>query len=138
MAMHDNARVPGLRVGDAERDAAAADLGDHYAAGRLTLDEFHERLSQVLAARTQGELSEVLADLPPVRHPEPPPVPVPPQRSQDWDEHIPSSAGRLAAVALLLIAILIWLFTVAMFTRHGGYYNPPYPYYPHHPLPWGP
>jgi hypothetical protein len=43
--------------------------------------------------------------------------------------------GRLAAVGLLLLAMLIWLFTAVMFTRHGYYYHPSY--YPHHPYsPW--
>ena len=37
-----------LRIGDAERDVAAADLGEHYVAGRLTLDELHERLGAVI------------------------------------------------------------------------------------------
>ena len=42
----------GLRIGHAERDAAAADLGEHYVAGRLTLEELHERLGAVFTART--------------------------------------------------------------------------------------
>jgi hypothetical protein len=61
------ARPPGphaLRIGDAERDAAAADLGEHYAAGRLTLDELHERLEAVFAAKTFGQLAGIMADLP--------------------------------------------------------------------------
>ena len=41
-----------MRIGDAERDAAAADLGEHFTAGRLTLEELHERLEAVFAAKT--------------------------------------------------------------------------------------
>jgi len=131
MAMHDNGRVPGVRIGDAERDSAAAELGEHYAAGRLTLDELHERLGSVLSARTRGDLTHVLADLPTIRRPAPQPVPdlSPGSQEQESSDH----AGRIAAVALLLLAILIWLFTVAMFTRHGMYHYP----YPHQPPPWG-
>jgi Domain of unknown function (DUF1707) len=33
------APAPYVRVGDADRDAAAAALGEHFAQGRLTLDE---------------------------------------------------------------------------------------------------
>ena len=33
-----------MRVGDAEREAAAAELREHYASGRLTLDELNERV----------------------------------------------------------------------------------------------
>src|ERR1700741_1099546 len=53
-----------LRIGDAERDAAAADLGEHYAAGRLSLDELNERLDAVFSSKTFGQLTRVLADLP--------------------------------------------------------------------------
>jgi hypothetical protein len=53
-----------LRIGDAERDAAAADLGEHYAAGRLTLDELNERLDAVFTSKTLGQLTRVMADLP--------------------------------------------------------------------------
>ena len=53
-----------MRVGDAERDAAAADLGEHYTAGRLTLEELHERLEAVFAAKTFGQLARIMSDLP--------------------------------------------------------------------------
>jgi DNA-binding transcriptional ArsR family regulator len=57
---------PGVRVGDADRDAAAADLGEHFAQGRLTLDELGARLDAVLAATTHGEISQATWDLPDV------------------------------------------------------------------------
>ena len=53
-----------LRISDAERDQAAAALGEHYAQGRLTSDEHHERLDQIWAARTRAELHPVFRDLP--------------------------------------------------------------------------
>lgn len=53
-----------LRIGDAERDAAATDLGEHYAAGLLTLDELHQRLDAVFLAKTFGQLARIMADLP--------------------------------------------------------------------------
>jgi hypothetical protein len=55
---------PDLRASDQQRDRAAAELREHYAAGRLTEDEFNERLDAIYAARTQGELSELRRDLP--------------------------------------------------------------------------
>jgi hypothetical protein len=58
---------PGVRAGDADRDAAAAALGEHFAQGRLTLDELHARLDATLAATTHGELSQALRDLPRLR-----------------------------------------------------------------------
>jgi hypothetical protein len=53
-----------LRASDDEREAAARRLRDHAAAGRLELEEFEERLGATYAARTRGELSSLLADLP--------------------------------------------------------------------------
>jgi hypothetical protein len=53
-----------LRVSDAERDAALAELSEHFQAGRLTSAELEERISQALAARTGRELAALRADLP--------------------------------------------------------------------------
>ena len=53
-----------LRLSDAERELAAADLGEHFAQGRLTLDEHAERLDRIWAARTRGEIPPIFADLP--------------------------------------------------------------------------
>lgn len=58
----DDARP--MRVGDAERDDAARELGEHYAVGRLTADEFDDRLGRVYAARTDAALALVFGDLP--------------------------------------------------------------------------
>jgi hypothetical protein len=58
------ATQPSLRIGDRERDAVAAELQEHYARGRLTLEEFNQRLDAVFAAKTQGDLSRITADLP--------------------------------------------------------------------------
>jgi hypothetical protein len=55
---------PRLRASDADRDRVAALLREHLAAGRLTTDEFQERLSATFAAKTMGELDELMADLP--------------------------------------------------------------------------
>jgi hypothetical protein len=53
-----------LRVGDADREATAAQLREHYADGRLTLDELNERLDQTFAAKTKADLNTVMRDLP--------------------------------------------------------------------------
>lgn len=55
---------PRQRASDADRDAAAADLREAFAEGRLTQDELEARLDQVNAARTYGDLSPITADLP--------------------------------------------------------------------------
>ncbi len=53
-----------LRVSDAEREAAAARLGEHCAAGRLTLEELAERVGTAMAAVTDADLAPLFADLP--------------------------------------------------------------------------
>jgi hypothetical protein len=53
-----------MRVGDAERDAAANELREHFASGRLTQDELNERLDRTFAAKTRGDLSGLFSDLP--------------------------------------------------------------------------
>jgi hypothetical protein len=55
---------PRFRASDADRDRTAALLREHHAAGRLTAEEFHERLDRAYAAKTLGDLDELLADLP--------------------------------------------------------------------------
>jgi len=55
---------PGLRISDADREAAAAALREHYALGRLTLEEFQRRLDAVFAAKTDIELARITRDLP--------------------------------------------------------------------------
>ena len=53
-----------LRASDAERELAATEIREHYAAGRLTDDELDDRLAAVYAARTAGALRALRVDLP--------------------------------------------------------------------------
>ncbi len=53
-----------LRIGDQERNGAADELAEHYAQGRLSTEEHHERLDRIWAARTPSELAAVFTDLP--------------------------------------------------------------------------
>jgi uncharacterized protein DUF1707 len=56
-----------IRVSDAERDQAIAELSEHFQAGRLTQDEFDDRSGRALQARTGTDLGGLFGDLPP-RH----------------------------------------------------------------------
>jgi DUF1707 SHOCT-like domain len=58
------ARYGGAAVTDADREASAAQLREHYAAGRLSLDEFQDRLDAVFRAQTVRELGMVTDGLP--------------------------------------------------------------------------
>lgn len=53
-----------IRVGTAEREAAVRILSDHMAEGRLTVEEYEERVSTALESRTRGDLRPLFRDLP--------------------------------------------------------------------------
>ncbi len=57
--------APEIRASDADRDRAIAELREHTAVGRLTLEEFSERVDRAIAARSLSELDEIGRDLPP-------------------------------------------------------------------------
>lgn len=56
--------TPHLRISDQDREQAADAIRAHFAAGRLDSDELEERVQAAYAARTQGELDALTADLP--------------------------------------------------------------------------
>src|ERR1700691_1728346 len=99
---------PDLRIGDAERDATAARLRESYAQGRLTLDEFNERLTAALAATTERELSHITRDLPhsPARNaPLPQSVPGSGRQRSRYEERHRTRHPRLFPV-FLMVALL--------------------------------
>jgi hypothetical protein len=55
---------PSLRASDAERERVVEILRQHTAEGRITADEFEERMTAAYAARTMGALAELTTDLP--------------------------------------------------------------------------
>jgi hypothetical protein len=74
-----------LRVGTADREEAVRILGEHFAAGRLPMDEYEQRVTTALEAQTFGDVRPLFKDLhdphpafmtPPVRPVAPAPVPV--------------------------------------------------------------
>jgi hypothetical protein len=55
---------PAVRMSDAEREAVAERLHKAVGEGRLSLDEFEQRVAGVHAARTFAEVEPFVADLP--------------------------------------------------------------------------
>ena len=53
----------GIRVSDADRDQAIAELSEHFH-GRLTQEEFEDRSGRALQARTGDDLAALFTDLP--------------------------------------------------------------------------
>jgi class 3 adenylate cyclase len=82
----EEARRPAVRVTDAEREAMVARLQRACSEGRLTLDEFSERVGAALEARTAGDLEQLTFDLPALEAPPATPaMPAPPsRRTTSW------------------------------------------------------
>lgn len=55
---------PDYRISDTERQQAMEDLGAHFAAGRLTMEEYDERLTQIAQSVMKSDLYPVFDDLP--------------------------------------------------------------------------
>jgi Domain of unknown function (DUF1707) len=87
-----------IRVSDADRDRALAELSVAFQAGRLTAEELDERSGEILASRTGKELTALLADLPVVAAA---PAALPPVRRTP-----PSGVIAGAAVAASCFAIV--------------------------------
>jgi uncharacterized membrane protein len=76
---------PAIRAATADRERTVDVLKAAFAEGRLTQDEYTERMGRAYEARTYGQLAAIVADLPvgPIPHPSGPYVPSgPPQRSR--------------------------------------------------------
>ena len=53
-----------MRAADVDRDRIAGILGTAYSEGRLSRQEYDDRLDSALSARTYADLARVVADLP--------------------------------------------------------------------------
>jgi hypothetical protein len=88
-----------MRASDEDRQRVVAALQRHTAAGRLTLEEFSDRVGHVYAARTLAELATAIRDLPA----EPPPAPA---HDADGARHLVIAFAVAAGVLVLLGAFL--------------------------------
>ena len=83
------------RVADADRDRTVTQLRENVVEGRLTLDEFSERVGSALQARTRGDLVAVMADLPqtrPAAETLPEPGTASPRKKRRW--HVAVMSGH--------------------------------------------
>ena len=129
-----------LRIGDTERDRAVAALGDHFAAGRLTNEEFEQRMEQAIKARFNDDLEPLFVDLPRTVEPH-----VEPMSQQHADIPLAWAAmfwlaplfvitAVVAAVVLSapwLVWIFLWMFMITGLFRHRRRYVGPRHYYHH-------
>jgi hypothetical protein len=126
-----------IRASDTDRDVVVEALREAYTEGRLTRDEFDERMSAAYGSRTWGQLRELTIDLPvqPVLGADVPgrqlPAPAarppyPPWRAQDDPVAEPgpdgpppdpaATPGRPRRPVGLFVPVLIWTLLVA----HGA------------------
>jgi len=100
-------------------------LREHYSEGRLTLDEFQERLEKAYASRTLGDLRVLTHDLPAVACPPliAPPNPARGTLFQNIPRNIPQRLPKevLSYALIMLFLILVWALTGA------GYFWPIWP-----------
>jgi hypothetical protein len=100
---------------DGERDAIVQRIQEAHVEGRLTTEEFGDRLTQATVARTRGDLADLVADLPaavPVPVPVQPPAEVVPAAKDDGL----AGAWRVWA-GVNAVVFVIWLTT---FLGTGG------------------
>jgi hypothetical protein len=89
----DEPDVRELRLSDAERERAATALRESLGEGRLTLDEFSERIDAAYEARTAADLEPITRDLPaPGGTPAPPRRPT--RRPTRWSVAVMSGVQR--------------------------------------------
>jgi Domain of unknown function (DUF1707) len=129
----------GMRVSDADREATAAELREHYASGRLTLDELNERINNAFAAKTRGDLTAVMHDLPSLRPGTTPPTAGQPSSGAGWGgpgsgapgwggqggHHGPQGPRQAIGsliTSLVAVCVLAWfgIMAVAGFGAGGG------------------
>lgn len=116
-----------LRIGDADREAAARELGEHFALGRITADEHGERLEQIWAARTAADLAPAFRDLPRARPAKPAAPPVRRDRRPELPR-VPFLFKLLLSIVaiwwglhhplFLLLAVVVYVVVVRRILRH--------------------
>jgi hypothetical protein len=114
-----------LRVGDADRKAVVAELQKHYVEGRLTSEELGERVTHALAARTFGDLRELLSDLPALEDSLAQRDPAAPYADQPhrWHGYELGSPFGLVMLAIGLIVIL----SIVLLATTGARFFFPWP-----------
>ena len=128
-----------LRIGDTERDSAISELGDHFAAGRLSTEEFEQRVDQAIKARFNDDLEPLFVDLPRTAEPT-----LESRSNPQPDAHLAWSPVLWFAPLLVVCAVvaavilsapwLVWMFLwvfliTGFFRRRRRYFGPSHRHY---------
>jgi hypothetical protein len=106
-----------MRAADSDRQAVADKLKQALDEGRLDLAEYDERLQQAYAAKTYGDLEDLLDDIPgtapaPTRATDPAPrtaTPLPVARSERAGQLVKAWLGGFGGI--FVVGTVIWLIT---------------------------
>jgi hypothetical protein len=121
-------RQPGhapMRASDADREIVRAVLADAYADGRLTREEYDDRLNTLYGSRTLGELPALVTDLVPPDGLPAAPAPLRPadlrtRGARKWRRDVEESFEALLFPAI--ICTVIWIAVGG-----GGFFWPAFP-----------
>lgn len=122
MGTSEGALNPSLRASDADRERIVEILRQHSVEGRLTSDEFEERMAAAYDAKTMGALAELTVDLPVdlAEHAR--------QRAELAARNKPRKPlrkkAREEASGLVSLGVVL---TVVWFVSGAGYYWPAWP-----------
>jgi hypothetical protein len=123
-------RQPGhasMRASDADREIVRVMLADAYADGRLTREEYDDRLNTLFGSRTLGEVTSLVTDLVPPDGPAEALAPAP-LRSADlrtrgarkWRKDVEESFAAFLVPSI--ICTVIWIAATG-----GGFFWPAFP-----------
>jgi Domain of unknown function (DUF1707) len=114
-----------MRASDADREVVRGVLASAYADGRLTREEYDDRLNTLFGSRTLGEMPALVADLVPPDGPSTAPAPLPrtdlrTRGARKWRRDVEESLGAFLVPSI--ICTVIWI----VFTR-GTFFWPVFP-----------
>jgi DUF1707 SHOCT-like domain len=112
-----------LRASDHDRDVALGVLGEAYADGRLTKEEYDERSDLAAGARTLGDLPALIRDLVPDRPPGSHALATPDQLDEQAEARW-RHQRREAVTGAIVVAVICW--TIWALTGAGF----PWPLFP--------
>ncbi|MGH9188154.1 MAG: DUF1707 domain-containing protein [Acidimicrobiales bacterium] len=125
------AEPPDLRAADSDRDRVVDQLRRHLGEGRLDLAEFETRAERAYAARTFGDLQQLMSDLPGLRDrvSAGPPARVRPPRARVIGKAAAGSPGWDVAfrIHLYLWLVLSAFWIVIWVGTGGGFFWPIFP-----------
>jgi hypothetical protein len=121
-------RQPGhasMRASDADREIVRGVLADAFADGRLTREEYDDRLNTLYGSRTLGEVSSLLTDLVPLDGPPMAPAPRPradfrTRGARKWRKDVEESFAAFLVPSI--ICTVIWIAISG-----GGFFWPAFP-----------